>query len=161
MPHATPPEDADPHAAGQTAALEARIAALRDQLARIERASDRDWEALAGAARTCDAAVSDASVSPAALEFVDVMERRNHAWEALRRANAGKAWTPQLEARANDVIDPLWHDLGRLADKLGERPASGPIDIRIKALALRDLCEEKSDDIVHRLAASLAADLLR
>lgn len=135
--------------------IEAKVDAVLLRLNGVENLSDKWWRELE---RTTGSASQgrEAKARFAALtaEFTDVLDRRSRVVSELRLATSTVA---EMDWQAE--FDRLWDRLQGLADDLAMTPASSLLEIRIKAMALRELSEEKSDDIVHRLASSLASDL--
>lgn len=76
------------------------------------------------------------------------LERDDHAWNEQRATDA--------ERRLEPLIDRLM----TLASTIADRRSQSWSDVHTKAVAIREMSEENSDDIVHRLAAGLADDLL-
>jgi hypothetical protein len=144
-------------------ALDNKIDGLRALIEPLERLLDRNWRrhdaTNAAGAPAAPAAAGD--IAQLAAEFAQVIERRNRTWAELALHGSDAPWSPRGQAEADALIDPLWDQLLDLAGGLAQMRAQTSADIRAKAQALKELCEEKSDDIVHRLAASLANDLLR
>jgi len=140
--------------------IEGKIDAVLSLLSGAENLSDRRWCELD---RSPDSASKgrEARTPFAALaaEFTDVLDRRNLVVSELHLASSGMPASAVAEMDRQAEFDRLWDRLLGLADDLAATPASSLLEIRIKALALRELSEEKSDDIVHRLAFSLASDL--
>lgn len=80
-----------------------------------------------------------------------------HPRQALQAAldAHGRSATP-----ASAAIEPDWTRLWEAATAMADVPSDGAADLRAKARALLLLCEEKSEDVVHRLASGIARDIL-
>ncbi len=147
-------------AAHQSQRIEGKIDAVLSLLSGAENLSDRRWRELD---RSPDSASQgrEAKTRFAALaaELTDALDRRNLVASERRPASTGLPTSAAADIDRQAEFDRLWDRLLGLADDLATTPASSLLEIRIKALALRELSEEKSDDIVHRLASSLASDL--
>ena len=130
-----------------------------------EHAVDARWRESSGASAERPGAVAKPSRqtsrgSKDAEEFMALRQHRDAFKQALGGAQPDTAWTLDLEMRAAADLDPLHDRLYVLAQQLVSAAATGDADLKFKALAIQEFAEEKSDDIVHRLAASLAADIL-
>jgi hypothetical protein len=126
-----------------------------DDEAVVERAHDHSWSRIAAAQATASDMTSNG------VEFQTLLHRRDTIERTYAALVFSTAWTPQAEAQRNAALDPILSRLYKLARKIAELPSATAEHHRIKALALIEFCEERSDDVVHRLASSLAADLLR
>jgi hypothetical protein len=159
--------------AGSPAEDGAAVAQRLDQLERklddilsilhlLEGGSDLRWRGLDSALQHDEDrnAIADRFAALGA-EFGATVAQRDRLWAARQRGPLDPAWTAELEASAGVELDPLLDRLFALAAALVALPASRDSELAIKAAAIQEFCEEGSDDIVHQLAASLAADLLR
>ena len=141
--------------------IEGKIDAVLSLQNGVENLSDRRWRELDPAehmASSIDGART--GFATLATELADVLDRRGRVVTELQLASTGLPTSAAGEMDWQAEFDRLWDRLLGLADDLATTPASSLLEIRIKALALRELSEEKSDDIVHRLASSLASDLV-
>jgi len=117
--------------------------------------SDRRWASLAAAAATARNLESLGAALQNLLRERAAIERK---YKVLQSSTG---WTAQHEDQRNAALDPMSECLHDLAFTMAKLPAATLEQQRLKAIALAELCEEHSDDVVHRLAASLASDLLR
>jgi hypothetical protein len=146
--------------------LAAKVDLLLAAFGLSEGAADARWRTVAGENANAATALHGANLDPLTVsqsaqigaQFAALRLRR----DALRLAlpGADKDWTPEFEARADAELTPLSHRLFSLAHELSVVPAREIHELKFKALALQEYCEENSDDVVHLLAASLAADVL-
>jgi hypothetical protein len=125
-------------------------------VARSETAVDLQWREHDGGSGTEPPAIDLARL---AADFRETLRARDRLRQA-QPSTAADTWSVDDKADATASVGPLLDLLFMLAHAIADRPARTIGDIEVKALALREFCEEKSDDIVHRLAGSLAADLL-
>ena len=141
-------------------ALGGKIDVLLAAFGLSERAADVRWHSVAAEKTSYGPDLESATVSQSArtgAQFAALRLQR----DALRRdLGAENARTPECEARADAELNPLSLRLFNLAHQLAALPAGEFDELRFKALALQEYCEENSDDVVHLLAASLATDIL-
>ena len=129
-----------------------------------ERTADSHWRSIAeqhSSHLTEQHAADDTNgCSCIGVQFEVLRQRRDALRTLLNGANSPQGWTKELEIRADAELNPIAHRLYGLAHALASSPARTDEDLRFKALAIHEYCEENSEDIVHVLAASLAADIL-
>jgi hypothetical protein len=125
------------------ARVERKLDILVAALDRQEIADDRQWCAL-------DLAGKPPGLGGLAASLTGLLERRTRLLQGSEAAGA----------EGEREIERSWDRLVALADELCAMRVTSVAGMRLKALALQELHEEESDDIVHRLAASLAVDLL-
>ncbi len=148
--------------------LAAKVDLLLAAFGLSEGAADLRWRSVSGQNTDAGAAqledvIGSASCSPLAQMgtlFVTLRLRRDALRQVLASAEKDQEWTPELEARAETELNPVLHRLYGLAHALAASPAHQDAELQFKALAIQEYCEEQSDDVVHVLAASLAADIL-
>ncbi len=116
---------------------------------------DRRWISLAAAQLAPD------GLGSIGVEFYDLLRRRDAVLHCYAQLTASDHWSAAAEAQRDAALDPVQEQLYRMACRMVDLKAGSPAEQRLKALALAEFCEERSDDVVHRLAASLAADLLK
>lgn len=144
-PHGTATDETLDTVLAALSRLERKVDDLRELVEqRAEPVLDIDWE------RMSKALPSTGERLPVVLATDD----RHAALIGELEARDGKA------GGAHVLSDDQLDELVELADRLVAGRATSVAERRLKALALRELCEEWSDDLVHRLAASLAADLI-
>jgi hypothetical protein len=128
-----------------------------------ERTADSHWRSIAeqnSSHLTEKTAAGTNGCSDIGVQFEVLRQRRDALRLLLNGVDAPQGWTSELEIRADAELNPIAHRLYSLAHALASSPARSDDDLRFKALAIHEYCEENSDDIVHVLAASLAADVL-
>ncbi len=128
-----------------------------------ERTADSHWRSIAelNSSHLTEMTVAGTNGdSGLGAQFEVLRQRRDALRLLLNGANAPLGWTSELELRADAELNPIAHRLYGLAHALASSPARTVEDLRFKALAIHEYCEENSDDIVHILAVSLAADIL-
>ena len=76
-------------------------------------------------------------------------------WAACSR-NPDMRETVDWESHTNTILDEMLE----LSWAMSAKPAATHGDLISKASVLLEWCDEKDDDIVHALAASLCADLM-
>lgn len=128
----------------------AQLDLVMEALALRERLADQTWSAL-----------ERDTIGARGAGFIALLQQRDAARQALSAAQGVVQWTAVTEAAFVEVLGPLDDQLYRLAQDLPTYPAKDDIGLHAKALAIIEFAEEQSDDIVHRLAASLAADILK
>jgi hypothetical protein len=106
-----------------------------------EQDADRQWLATAGA--SCEQA------NALWAEFQASLAKRDCVWAMRDLAASG-------EAEVMAIVDQINDRLYQLACEIAELTATDTITLHLKALAIREFC----DDIVHRLASGLAAAVL-
>jgi hypothetical protein len=141
--------------------LERKLDSLLSVVHLLESTSDQRWRGLDGASPHHEQCLADATrVAALGAEFAATIKQRDRVWAAQQRGATGQAWTAEQEARVAVELDPLHDRLFAVAAALSRLPASRDSELVFKAAAIQEFCEEDSDDIVHQLASSLAADLL-
>ena len=128
-----------------------------------ERTADSHWRSIAEqhSSHLTEKPVADTNgCSCIGVQFEMLRQRRDALRILLNGANSPQGWTNELEIRADAELNPIAHRLYGLAHALASSPARTDEDLRFKALAIHEYCEKNSEDIVHVLAASLAADIL-
>ncbi|MEQ1614246.1 MAG: hypothetical protein ABL904_15980 [Hyphomicrobiaceae bacterium] len=123
-----------------------------DMLLATEEMSDLHWRGL-------DTPVDAVHFAAMAKDFADVLDFRNRLHAERTRKSSGPIWPAADETRWQSEFDQSSDRLLALAKDLAHTAASSLGDVRLKAMAVRELVEEDSDDVVHLLAASLCADL--
>jgi hypothetical protein len=142
------------------AAIEQQLAAVLAVVETFERSVDRQWSGAEALDREPVRLPASTPPDSVGAEFLATLVRRDQLRAAQLQRMSGAPWTSTTEEAMAVELDPLLDRLHALANELAERPASQAADLAIKAAAIREFCEEQSDDIVHRLAGSLAADIL-
>ena len=143
--------------------LECKLDELLAAFRLWERTADSHWRSVAeqNSSRLAEKATADENHgSRIGAQFEALRQRRDTLRLLLNGASATQGWTSELELRADAELNPISHRLYGLAHALASSAAGTEEDLRFKALAIHEYCEENSDDIVHVLAASLAADVL-
>ena len=161
--------------AGPAAELERRLDALTGKVDVLlaafglsERAADARWRRAAGQNEEPANAQRDGGegsqlsndAARIGAQFVALRRRRDALRMVLADAAIQTERTPEREARAEAKLNPLSDQLYGSALELAAVPATEITGLRYKAFAIQEYCEERSDDIVHLLAASLATDIL-
>ena len=160
-PPGLPTADADA-VAQRLDQLERKLDSVLSIVQLLEGGCDQRWRGLDGAPLPdADRHACSDRFAVLAAEFTATIAQRDRLWAAQQLDMLDQQWTAELEAKAAVELDPLLNRLVAIAAELTRLPASLEAELTIKAAAIREFCEEDSDDIVHRLAASLAADLLR
>lgn len=94
-------------------------------------------------------------------EFEQLRRQQAELFDSIAAMSGRADWNAAAEARQVAALDPILLRLHDLACAMARLGAVTSAEQRIKALALAEFCEEQSDDVVHRLASSLALDILR
>lgn len=133
--------------------VERRLAAL--EAASVEAVADLAWQAA-----TATPADRAQGADHRLTRLLAVLAAHRQATAAVMVMATQQETDPDIRRLATECFDQLWDRLRGAAAAMAELPASSAAHVRAKAEAIEVLCEECSEDIVHRLAASLARDVL-
>ena len=103
---------------------------------------------------------ADQSVASIGAQFAALRSQRDALEAEFKASERNGNWTAEREEHAELHLNPLSASIFSLAQELATVPAADSADLRFKALAIKEFAEEKSNDVVHNLALSLAADIL-
>lgn len=157
-----PPLDGlDPSLVEKLEQLARKIDDLSSLFRQMERVADAEWRDHDRSANPAtETGGMDSQLVDMAAVFTALVGQRNRIWADMALATSAAPWDETSRNQAGELIDPLWDRLLEIADAMSALPARSPDALRAKAAALKELAEERSDDVVHRLALSLARDLL-
>jgi hypothetical protein len=140
--------------------LSAKVDAMLDRVALREADEDKAWHSISLTPPAPALALVPHQAVVDQGDFAKALSRRNQRRRQLLTDKTKAQWTPELEAKVELEMGPLEDHLHRIAWALTDGQTSAHADRIAKALAILEFAEENSNDLVHRLAVSLATDLL-
>ena len=141
--------------------LDLKLDLLLTYIQLLEGQSDQHWRGVeSGTVQRKSGQGAGGDLCALGTEFRELM-RQAEKIERLRSDVAdGRPMPLEIDQVMAAKLDPILARLSELGEKIATLPATSDADMSVKALAIAGLGEENSDDIVHRLAASLSGDIL-